>query len=105
MFKGLYVFTWKDSIFFLGHQFFIKTYLVIFETFKTNPRIRDQGKKFNIQSRFKFQQGKSFAIAYTNNEINSKKTTWFSAVDGGQHLVKLTTCPPNIILDLFRLLA
>ena len=49
--------------------------------------------------------------AYTNNEINSGKNhetyTCFSAVVGGQHIVKLTTspfAPPNIILKFPRLL-
>ena len=50
---------------------FIKTNLVIFGIFKTNPRIRDQGKRFNIQSRFKFQQGNSFVTRMTT--LLSKK--------------------------------
>ena len=49
-------------------------------------------------------------LAYTNNEINSWKNqetdTWFSAVVVSLgRFDNLYICPPNIILNLFRLLA
>ena len=97
--------TFSSRLFMLIHDFIFRFPEPTTSRYVTWQRQGDGGRhwqtfppgivKLLIQRRhcFVLNNQRFYAAYSTNNEINHKSYTWFSALVGGQHIVKLTTSP------------